>query len=91
LRYSSYLVWHMPVTGLLKAMAIVLVICWLFPATMPPSVSVHTTLPMTPDQKQLVGVPPAAAVRLLLTLAAVTLIFLAPMNYLWWQALGYFD
>jgi di/tricarboxylate transporter len=253
LRYSSYLVWHMPVTGLLKAMAIVLVICWLFPATMPPSVRVHTTLPMTPDQKQLVGlllaalglwmsdtfhhispawiglgvalvcllpgvelvpiaafnsqiklssllyvagilgmgamvaqsglgdllarallgiisitpgqnianfatmvgvsilfslitttagvsavfsplaselakaadwplltvlmtqvigystvilpyqapplvlaiqlggVPPAAAVRLLLTLAAVTLIFLAPMNYLWWQALGYFD
>jgi hypothetical protein len=40
---------------------------------------------------QLGGVPPAAAVRLLLTLAAVTLIFLAPMNYLWWQALGYFD
>ena len=56
LRYSSYLVWHMPVTGLLKAMAIVLVICWLFPATMPPSVRVHTTqLPMTPDQKRLVG------------------------------------
>ena len=40
---------------------------------------------------QLGGVPPAAAVRLLLTLAAITLIALTPLNYLWWHALGCFD
>jgi di/tricarboxylate transporter len=60
LQYGSYLVWHMPVTGLLKAIAMVMVICWLFPATMPPSERVHATLPMTPEQKRLVGLLLAA-------------------------------
>ena len=36
---------------------------------------------------QLGGVPPpTAAVRLFLTLAAITLIVLTPLNYLWWHA-----
>jgi len=58
--YGSYLLWHMPVTGILKAIAIVMLICWLFPATMRPRVRVLALPPMTPDQQVLVCVLLAA-------------------------------
>ena len=40
---------------------------------------------------QLGGVSVKAATRLVLALAAVTMIVLVPVNYLWWDLLGYFD
>lgn len=54
--YGSFLVWHMPVTGLLKAIAIIIVTCWLFPVTLPPHVRETATSRMTPDQRILVCV-----------------------------------
>src|SRR5262249_31475865 len=39
---------------------------------------------------QLGGVPPAAGIRLTLTLAVVTLLVLTPLNYVWWRLLGSF-
>jgi di/tricarboxylate transporter len=54
--YGNYLVWHMPVTGVLKAIAVVIVICRLFPATTRPCVRVHAPPPITSEQRVLVGV-----------------------------------
>lgn len=40
---------------------------------------------------QLSGVPMAKATRLTLTIAALTIVLLLPLDYLWWQALGRFN
>ena len=34
--------------------------------------------------------PLTAVLRLLMVLAVLTLVVLTPLNYLWWQWLGYF-
>jgi di/tricarboxylate transporter len=39
---------------------------------------------------QLGGVPPATGIRVTLTLAALTLLILTPLNYMWWRLLGSF-
>ena len=39
---------------------------------------------------QLSGVGVKAAARLVLAIAAVTMVVLMPLNYLWWSLLGYF-
>ena len=35
-------------------------------------------------------IPLTAALRFLIVLAVLTLVVLTPLNYLWWQLLGYF-
>ena len=54
--YGSYLLWHLPVTGVLKAIAIVLLICRMYPATMQLPGRVHAPPPLTRDQHVLVAV-----------------------------------
>ena len=40
---------------------------------------------------QIGGVPLVAGTRLLIVLSVITLLILTPLNYLWWQWLGYFS
>lgn len=53
-KYGSYLMLHMPVTGLLKAVAIVIVTYLLFHDTHKPSVSAEVKQPMTHDERVLI-------------------------------------
>ena len=54
--YGSYLLWHLPVTGVLKAIAMVLLICRMYPATMRRPERVHAPPPLTRDQHVLLAV-----------------------------------